>query len=399
VRVGRHHRRRAERDPSARLRAILALPDSPEALPALLAAVDDQSPEVAKAALARLPRFAGPADAAYLRERLLAVDLAVVREWAGALRELGDGVSVVTAIRGLRAPRVATRMAAAIALGELRDTRAVKPLIGALEDPVAGVRRSALGSLAMLGPDPDAEHGCQRLLTDRDPVVRVAAVNAVCAIAIDADERLRPALKDPTTQVRRELANHAASLRANTVESLLRDAQPDVRSAAAWSLTRIPRPDTLEHLAALLCDDAWQVRRAGCRAVAVAGGREAIDLLLPRLADPHPTVSGAALNMLEDICGDNFASVIGHALQTVDHHLRRALVYALERCPPHAALPVLSGQVGDANADVRIAVAYVLGEGGSEPAAGLLRVMLADHDRAVRHAAESALQRVPRGSP
>ena len=41
--------RRGRGDPSNRLRAVLALPESREALPALMAGIDDPSPDVARA--------------------------------------------------------------------------------------------------------------------------------------------------------------------------------------------------------------------------------------------------------------------------------------------------------------------------------------------------------------
>jgi HEAT repeat protein len=394
VRIRWPRRARDGRDPTARLRAVLALPDSPEALPKLLAAVDDPSPDVAKAALARLPQFAGSADTKYLRQRLLEVDLAVVREWAAALRALGDEAGLLTAVSGLHSRVTGTRMPAAIALGELRDTRATTPLIRALDDPIAGVRRCALESLAMLGPDPQIEQGCQRLLFDRDPGVRGAAVHTLCAIALDLDDTLRPALRDPSAGVRSQVARHAPSLRTQTVEALLRDPVAEVRLTAAWTLTRAPRRDLLHAIADLLHDDAWQVRHAACRAATTAGHRDAVDVLIPLVADTHPTVSGGALNALEEICADDLASAIGDALPKSGPTLRRSLVYALERCPTTNVMRVLAGQVDDPDPDVRIAVAYVLGALGYKEAGGVLVVLLNDGDRAVRHAAEIAAQRI-----
>lgn len=179
-------RRRDRRDPSARLRAVLALPDAPEALPALMEAVGDASAEVARAALVRVARHGGPSEARALRAHLLEVDLALVRDWAATLRALGDGEAVATAADGLAVPSTGTRMAAAMALGELGDAAAA-PLTHALQDRIAGVRRCALDALAALGPGVASADVCAPLLRDRDVDVRCAAVRAVDALAADAD--------------------------------------------------------------------------------------------------------------------------------------------------------------------------------------------------------------------
>jgi HEAT repeat protein len=47
------------------------------------------------------------------------------------------------------------REAAAEALGQIRDARAVEPLIAALKDPYANVRKAAAEALEALGWQPD----------------------------------------------------------------------------------------------------------------------------------------------------------------------------------------------------------------------------------------------------
>jgi HEAT repeat protein len=225
--------------------------------------------------LSGLPRYAGPADAEYLRERLLAVGLSVIREWAAALAAMGDPVSVITAIRGLRAGSVGTRIAAAVALGELCDPRAAPPLIGALADPIAGVRRCAVESLAMLGRNPGSAEACRPMLLVENAGVRTAAVDAVVGLAADGelDPWLRPVLDDPSLRVGHRLADHASCLGRLMVSRLLTDPQPDVRTAAAWSFERNPRADVADLLIDRLHDGAWTVRRAACRALGATRDR------------------------------------------------------------------------------------------------------------------------------
>ena len=117
------------------------------------------------------------------------------------------------------------------------------------------------------------------------------------------------------------------------------------------------------------------------------------------LADPHPTVSAAALNVLEDIRGGAFATVIGEALPASGVTLRRSLVYALARCPGADAIRLLVIQVDDPEPDVRLAVAFVLGVLEGDEASQMLRRLLDDKDWTVRCVAEGTLRRLAGGAP
>ena len=393
MRIRRHRSQGAE--PGDRLRAVRALPESSASLQPLLEAVQDPSPEVAKAALDRLTRYAGPADAAYLRERLLAADLSVIREWAAALAAMGDPISVMTAVRGLRAESVGTRIAAAVALGELCDPRAVPPLVDALGDPIAGVRRCAVESLAMLGRNPGSAKACRRMLLDEDAGVRTAAVDAVVGIAEDSelDRWLRPVLDDPSLRVRRRLADHACCLGRLIVSRLLTDPQPDVRTGAAWSFERFPRADVADLLIDRLQDGAWTVRRAACRALGATREPTAAADLLPVLDDPDPTVRSAALHALTDLCRDGLARTIGAALDDASPRLRRALVYALAWCPASDSVPVLANCATDPDDDVRLAVAHLASSLRAFGADSVLERLERDPAPVVRYAVATALAR------
>ncbi len=392
-------RRRDRADPTARLRSVRALPRTPAALPDLMRALADPAPDIVRAALAALVPIGGAGEAEHLRGMLLTVDLGLVPDVAATLRALADQAAVPTAVAGLEAPSLGTRMAAATALGVLGDPASMAPLGVALADPIAGVRRCALTSLAQLGPAPDVEAACAPLIGDRSVDVRVAAIDALAAVSIDADRRLGIVVQDRSARVRRALAAHVPTLSAATVAALLADRDADVRIAAVSVLARAPRSDLIEPLTALLGDDAWEVRRAACHALALAGGSAVAEALVPALTDSHPTVRAAAGNALADACGDGLAAEIEAAMGGAGPGLRRALVHALDRCPAPAALPVLNDAVEDEDADVRLAAATVLTAIGGTEARQLLRPLLGDPVRAVREAAAGGLERPPRGAP
>ena len=388
-----HRGIRSVGDPSDRLRAVRALPDTPASIPPLLQAVGDPSPEIAKAALTKLSGLAGSREVTYLRERMLAADPSVVRQWAATLREIGDmALSVDTATRGLRSDATGTRLAAAVALGELGGPCAASALLVALRDPIAGVRRCGLLALAAISPQAEFGQHCRMMLFDSDDGVRTAAVDALVALAVDADRCLRPALDDPSLRVRRRLGDYAALLRPATVDRLLADSHADVRAATAWSLAHHPRPDLTDGLVDRLSDAAWEVRRAACRAIGVTGDEAAIRALLPKLGDPDATVRAAALNVLAELPGHDFCHLIAGALPSTEPLLRRALVYALVRCPEDTSIPILALSAADPDAEVRLAVVHVAGTLAEPRRAVMLGRLAADADPAVRYAATAQTQ-------
>ena len=132
------------------------------------------------------------------------------------------------------------RWRAADALGELGDSRAVQPLIEALEDGYVDVRWKAAKALGLIdGREPVLP--LIRSLEDDSPWVRMGAAWALGKIG------------DP-----------------RAVEPLIRlldDTKPRVRRMAAWALGRIGNPRAREPLLRLLGDADRDVRVAGRQAL------------------------------------------------------------------------------------------------------------------------------------
>lgn len=87
-------------------------------------------------------------------------DLIVRGRAAMMLGKLGDTRAVMPLIRALNAPGFQTRYYAAQALGELGDHRAVDPLIALAENQKDRVREAALDALQRLGYPRVAEENC-----------------------------------------------------------------------------------------------------------------------------------------------------------------------------------------------------------------------------------------------
>jgi HEAT repeat protein len=135
------------------------------------------------------------------------------------------------------------RDAVALALGKIGDRRSVAPLVLALKDEVASVRRIAAASLARIDPDwislPETRAAAEELkvaIADSEPAVRffvsqllvnLGEMSADALAGLAPDEQLAsPALK------RRRMAT-------NIFAAMLDDRDRDIRQAAAEALGRL----------------------------------------------------------------------------------------------------------------------------------------------------------------
>jgi len=192
---------RRKPDATGRLRAVLALHEERESCAALLAAVDDPSLDVARAALERLARVGCAREAEALRERLFAVDIGLAPDCARALRALGDRESTAVASVRLADPLPSIRKTAALVLRELADPSAREAPCAALADPNASVRVSVIDALARLPTDDATLTAIGELLHDADSTVRASAVDAVARLVTAPGSTLSNIVDDPSPKV------------------------------------------------------------------------------------------------------------------------------------------------------------------------------------------------------
>jgi HEAT repeat protein len=364
-------------DATQRLRAAQASRSPAQ----LIASLDDPSPEVVRAAIARLVDLEGPRAADALRARVLDVDLSLVTDIAGALRRIRDSEVVEVAIEALGDERYSRRFAATRALGALGDARAADPLRAMLGDDVAGVRAAALEALARLGesagPKPGAD--CAGLLSDPVPHVRIAAIRAVARLVNHPGEFLAAVAEDPDGLVRLEVARHVAGLPERAATSLLADPDLRVREAAA----RAAGAREVGALAVLLTDDpARDVRRASAHALGAMRNARVADVLIPGLEDPDALVRAAVLRALEELLTrERAVTRLRHELANDRPERRRASVYALAHLKVSDAAPEVSRLADDPDPDVRLALIHGAHALFEEPEA-LMRYLAADSDRA-----------------
>ena len=126
------------------------------------------------------------------------------------------------------------RRAAAWALGELGDPRAVEHLISGLRDEASAVREAVVWALVKIGPP--AVEPLISALRDEDSDVRKAAAEALGKLG------------DPRG--------------VEPLISALKDKDSGVRWAAAIALYKLGDPRVVEFFIAALRDENWQTRKA-----------------------------------------------------------------------------------------------------------------------------------------
>jgi HEAT repeat protein len=105
---------------------------------------------------------------------------------AQALGEIKDWRAVEPLVAALRDPAIPVRTSAARALGEMRDPRAVEPLIAALSDPSFNVRQEAAASLGLIG-DQRAVGPLLKLAWDETGAVDAVGLSAIHALGLIGD--------------------------------------------------------------------------------------------------------------------------------------------------------------------------------------------------------------------
>ncbi|MEV0339492.1 fumarate reductase/succinate dehydrogenase flavoprotein subunit [Nocardia sp. NPDC050713] len=253
--------------PSPKLVTLLAL-DSP-ALQDLSSYLADDDAGVRAAAISVLTEHTPDGFAAALADALGDTAASVRRVAAEALRELVEMLpdaaglpehlksadplvraTVVDLLRALRAGNAAqfgaasgdadhrVRIEAVRALVSLDDRTGVAALA---DDPNREVRIAVANGLAAIGDG--GVDVIRALSTDRDPLVRAAALTAFAALGADSEDaaNLSGALRDSAWQVRvgtaRGLAGAAPDLAVPLLAEALLDPHLDVRKAAVLSLS------------------------------------------------------------------------------------------------------------------------------------------------------------------
>lgn len=264
------------------------------AAPTSRAAVPEQAPAASPRLLALLALDAPTAGqlSAYLFDPDERVRVAAI---AALTENTPDGFAalLVGALDDGAAP---VRAAAAAALRELVEVLpSADGLAARLTSPDPVVRAAVLDLLRAARAGAAADY--RAALADPDHRVRIAAVRAL--VSLDEYDALAAAAADTNREVRIAAAQGLATIGtggADTVRGLVTDRDPLVRAAALAAFAEIGATvSDIASCAAALRDTAWQVRVGAAKGLAGAEPGTAVTELAGALTDPHLDVRKAAV--------------------------------------------------------------------------------------------------------
>lgn len=209
----------------------------------------------------------------------------------------------------------------------LPDPAAVTPYLPSADPIVRAVTLYVLSS-RRVGAGPDY----RAAVTDPDHRVRIEAVRAL--VSVDDVNGVAAAAADDNREVRIAASNGLATLRsgADTVRRLLADRDPLVRAAALAALAAVGCAEQdVPEVQRALRESAWQIRQGAVRALSGAEPAVAVEPLSQALHDPHLDVRKAAVLSLTRWADSEEAarSALGIALEDGDADVRAYARHAL----------------------------------------------------------------------
>jgi HEAT repeat protein len=285
-----------------------------------------------------------------------------------------------------------------LALAAHGQTDRVNQLIRQLKDPNSGVRRNAADALGEI-KDPRAVEPLIAALKDRDDYdLRQSVTSALRAIGTPAVEPLIAALKGPDdSHVRGYAANALGIVQdPSAVEPLiaaLKDTDSGVRSVAAWALGRIKDPRAVGPLIAALKDSNEHVRESAAEALAFDIGTPAVTPLIAALKDSDAQVRDYGVWALGRIKDHRAVEPLIAALTDANSDVRRNAAVSLGLIEDARARDSLTAALKDTDADVRASAADALGYIKAPPAVKPLTA-LKDTDAPVGQKVDEALGQI-----
>ena len=336
---------------------------------ALAEALRDPVPSVREAAVQALGNAKDSVAVRALMDVLRSDDSPAVRRSAAwALGEIGDELAIPALTDALTKDRdVEVRKNAASALGSIDSPRATSALIQALEHDTNASVR---------------QHAAEALSSIEDP----AAVDALIRV-LDRDDN--PGVKRGVIEA---IDNLDASRALPAVSGALRDSDAEVRRAAADALGSMEDDEAVPALMAVARDPDAEVRRAVMQALHNLGDRRALQTFIGGLADSDAEVRHYAAEGIGNL--ENLRAAppeLIRAMEDRNDEVRHAVAHALGHIKDPTGMRALIAHVTDPNVEVRQAVVESLGEFDDPAVTAALRTALRDTNAEVRQSAVQAL--------
>jgi len=177
---------------------------------------------------------------------------------------------------------------------------------------------------------------------------------------------------------------------------LLKDDDPDVRSAAAEAIERLEGACGLDEIMQTLRKGDTGARIGAIYALGKIGGDRVIAPLLYCAQRPEADIRGAAVEVLGRLAAPNVLPQLLERLSDENIAIQARAIAALANFPPSPALygrlrPFLEKQDGALEAEAALALARL----GDQDSAGKITLLLASPHASTRQAAATALSLLP----
>ncbi len=305
------------------------------------------------------------------------------------LDSLNDSIVIKLLDHALTDAEVEIRHEAAATLGDLRDARTLKPLVRALNDRAEVVQEIAIQSLKRLDDREATDALVSKLFsgsatiqwraaqalkslgwrpkTDEEQIQYFAAAGELERLAIfgvPAVKKLAEIFQDGAKEKRVVAVNVLGEIDDPAVlkplQSALRDADPLVRTAAAYALAKAGCRPAAPNLVAALKDNERNVRLAAAVALGTLGDAQTVEPLIKLLTDKDWEVRGAVLEALGKLGDTRAFQSVAARLEDKDQEVRESAAEALGRVGNESIVEKLVLTMVDAHSGVRQAAARAL---------------------------------------
>lgn len=285
------------------------------------------------------------------------------------------------------------RREAAEALGKIEDTKAVGPLIRALNDNSDNVRENVAWALGKIGGVKAVESLIGALKDNEKDVISVV-VEALVKIGESSVETLVVALKDRCESIRINVADVLDKLGWSPTDQVEQTSY--FLTVEDWDalkimdkLIKIGKPATETLIDALEYEGEF-VRKNAAEALGKIGEVQAVEPLIEILKDDDMTVRSVAVDALSNI-GKPAVETLISAMKDTCEHVRWSTAEALGKTEDTRAVEPLISVLKDACDQVRSNAAMALGKIGDSKALKPLIRALNDKCDNVRENAAWAL--------
>jgi HEAT repeat protein len=275
----------------------------------------------------------------------------------------------------------------------------VSSLLQAVDDENQKVRLEAIYATGVIARAPLAPAQVEKLtkaLDHYDPAVRAAAARVIGRVNVQAGDALLKAVNDSQAEVRYASMRALGAIKdARAVTALSEQLVFYKKGEGAYSaldaLARIGSPQSIPVFRERMVDKDPYLRRAAVEGLGRAGDKESIDAIEKvSVTDEAPTVRVAAFFAMQKL-GRNSAGRIADAVGS-PKLLTQAQEYLIELGPP--IVPTIVPRLQEPDADVREAMADVLGVIGDAAVIPPLQSALKDRDPSVGAAAKRAIAKI-----